>query len=295
MHEFDHGRILVGKLLRGEEVEVRFVNPVAAVCLAAIRDNCSRLKLVGRAQGYARASGLEAAIATGEPQPKPNELLGVNYSPLTRLRLPLDVESCNTTINALFRNRLAEHGEALVGRICKVVGELHDNVTSHSRGSGFSAAQVYRRRLVFGIADSGCGILRAIRRAAPHIVEHGAAISWAFQKGNTGAVVSDSMAQRWEPGASDPYTDYGEELGNHHQGLGLWTLEQLVSDFGGALWLWSGDAVRRRDDRGWVELDPGTTWSGVVIALEIPLNPATDQAVGSYISDDEGLAEDLGL
>jgi hypothetical protein len=103
------------------------------------------------------------------------------------------------------------------------------------------------------------------------------------------------MAQRWEPGAVDPYADYGQEEGNHHQGLGLWTLEQLVSDFGGTLWLWSGNAVRRRTQRGWVAIDPGATWNGVVIALEIPLNPATAGTVGSYISEDEGLAEDLGL
>lgn len=299
MNEFEHARLLLTKLAQNGHVAIRFINPAGAVCLAVMASagRQGMTSFVGRAMGYARASGLESVLLQCAPESQLNEFSGVTYSPLTRLRLPLDVDRCNGTINALFRSRLAAHGSTFVRDLCKVVGELHDNVTSHSRGVGYSAAQVYGHRLIFSIADGGRGLLRAVSRAAPGVSTDAAAICWAFEKGNTGAGAAaiDPFAQRWAPGAYDAEADIGEEQ-NHHQGLGLWELEQLVTRCGGRLWVWSGSAARSLSADGWVDIDPGLEWRGVAITLELPLHLDGERAVDTYDqASDAELAKELGL
>lgn len=279
--------------------EVRFVTPILSVCLASqaargAKGSSPSINFAGDSDSYARNTGLSDAMrGCWKPTMTSGGLLGVSYSPLNQLARAVDVERCNSVINTLFRHRLAGR---LASGICKVVGELHDNVASHARGAGFSAAQVYGgSELTFAIADSGCGLLTNAKRVGGATTD-AEAIVWAFGKGNTSArKVADPWAQRWAPGTSDPQVDDGAEE-NAHQGLGLYQLEQLVMQSGGSLWVSSGAAQRLMRDGAWQGecSDSPVRWQGLAIEVCLPLESGLKSPT-PYTEGLGDLASELGL
>jgi hypothetical protein len=149
---------------------VSFVSPVVSAVLAAAATfpgKVREVELLGECRTYADTTGLSEALR-GEPIPvgQTGALHGRTYSRLTRLSNHNEVDVCNSVIGDLLHRQFpSQENKTFVNAVLKVVGELHDNVASHARGVGFSAAQVYTnrpaggQRVEFAIADRGCGML----------------------------------------------------------------------------------------------------------------------------------------
>ncbi len=296
MHFESALRVLAKLDNSGGLVQVDWVSPVVSSLLAALslqkRDEIYRIRFSPECQGYAENIGLLSILdGDSEPISVRGNKCGETYSPLASLAFHSEVERCNSTVNGVFRKALGT--TALVKAVCKVVGELHDNVASHAKGKGYSAAQIYRPSsapdsLEFAIADSGCGFLSNARRTDRSICTDEQAIRWALTKGTTSATPADPFAQRsledWDLRADD----------DAHQGLGLWLLRTLVKRTDGRLWVMSGNAqylLDRNTDRSGV---CARHWPGVVIELEIPVN--SKELVSDYdIKDLSLLAEELAI
>jgi hypothetical protein len=251
MHNRDAVHI-VNLAQRGVVSQVRFISPIVSALVAAeslMNPTIRNLRFSSDANAYAANNGLLATIAGQYEPPVRGGLQGKTYSQLTRLQTPEDVDFCNGIVADLLYNQLGtDHFAA--AQLAKIVGELHDNVISHAGGAGFSSAQVYqqrdgKKRIEYGIADVGCGILYNASRAGAAVTGEAEAIKWALQKGTTSGQV-DGWAQRlpWDAGSS-PYPDRTDTTytDNHHLGLGLFELGQLVRGCGGHVWIWSGTGM----------------------------------------------------
>lgn len=225
---------------------------------------------------YARTLGLDEALR-GEAPPK-TPAKGHTYSSLARLDVEEHVEACSEVINDFVYDQLAAHPE-LAGHIGRVVGELHDNVASHSAGIGFSVAQYYRRQLELAIVDNGCGMLHNVSRTSRSIRDDESAIRWCLVRGNTTGVVDD-MAQWLPPDAiASPYP---KSVGvrrkeNNHLGEGLWQLAELVRETRGELFIWSGNSRGTINESG-DRFEPAPRWPGVAIEVTLPVVDGTAKA-----------------
>ncbi len=162
----------VSQLLRmlGRPVpRVGFLRPLDTVAIA-VRKATNQLGSVvfeGNAGSYAHTVGL-LSVLDDSPEPELGRSAeGKTYCRLNRLERPHDVDFSTEVIARLLDTHLGS-GFPDVQDICKVVGELHDNIVSHARGLGYSAAQVYthprHREVQIAVADGGHGLLRSVLR-----------------------------------------------------------------------------------------------------------------------------------
>lgn len=299
---------LWSRIDRGEQIEVRFIQPVIATFLACARIARPQMHVNFRPDKpgldeYAERSGLSDALAgnfaaLGSPR---GGNQGVTWSALTTLWHHAEIEACNQTINDLLFAQLSGMPAGAMNSLARVVGELHDNIASHASGRGFSAAQFYPAnhghppRLELSVADAGQGFLRNVKRVHPTIRDHADAIRWCLKKGNTAALQNDSPTPSTD--WNDPYAETEGVSGqrDHHMGWGLWLLSELVRSTHGELWIWSGDASYTISHDGSEVISPAyLPWSGVVINLtffpdSISARTAADSA------KIQALAEELGL
>jgi len=204
---------------------------------------------------------------------------GVNYSTLTLLDLPEATDKATGHINNCIRRLLpdSEH-EEFISQLCDVVGDLHDNVWSHGRSSGVSMAQKWRtidhheHYLEFALADCGLGFKAELSRVGNDCESDQHAIEWCIQEGNSTKKqkITDDFAQRM-PGdiIDNPLPGIGtpQENDNHHMGLGLAKLIQLVQKYHGELWLASGTDMLIIDSNGKQRYENvGFSWKGVALA-----------------------------
>lgn len=301
-------------MIRGEgrTVPVGWLSPVIVTMIAAeaVRDSRlreqinERISLRPEQKSYADNCGLQAVLDGEYVAPSLTGLQGLTYSQLTRLSSSHEVEACNAVINNLFYEQLAEHGGEFVGLLCKVVGEMHDNVASHAWGVGFSSAQRYEKVrgdvIQFAIVDSGIGMLRNVKKVVPGVSTDEQAIDWCLQRGNTTAA---SKGDGWEQRLPEDslFSPYPPTVGtvngdNHHQGLGLWHLQEIVRAAGGSFWVASGAGqcryLARADGPSYDSMEP--FWQGVAIEVELPV-PRVTTANAARRAALEGLAERLGL
>ncbi|MDW0359013.1 hypothetical protein Q8G38_06745 [Halomonas venusta] len=213
---------------------------------------------------------------------------GTRYSPMQMLETPQDVDRATTVTTSCIR----QHVENLpgVGKLCDVVGELHDNVRAHANGAGFSMALIWRHMggpedvIEFAITDAGQGFLRECRRrGVPEVDDHQSAIDWCLRpRHSTKDRDQDEFSQQIaEDAIGNPFVN-GVEVhprydGNHHQGLGLAHLMNLVRTYQGDLWVASGDNVlisnentRSYSEFGIYEAIP--YWQGVAIACKLKIS-----------------------
>lgn len=296
----------------GPPAHVGFLSPIIVTMLAAeaaheprlgyrLRD---RILFQAAQKSYAANCGLQAVLDGKYVPPSLPGLQGLTYTPLTRLVSGHEVDACNAVINNLFYEQLGENGAEFIRVLSKVVGEMHDNVASHSRGIGFSSAQRYERGdgdvIQFAIVDSGVGMLRNVTAVAPAVTSDEQAIDWCLQRGHTTAASQgDGWEQRLpEDSVVSPYPPtVGTVTGdNHHQGLGLWHLQEIVRAAGGSFWVASGAGQCRylagADGPSYDSLQP--FWQGVAIEVEMPVPRAT-AGITARRAALEGLAERLGL
>ncbi len=311
----DHNAAL--RLLRsirsdGPPIPVGFLSPIIVTMLAAEAAHAPRLGYPLRERisfqpaqkSYAANCGLQAVLDGQYIAPSSAGLQGLTYTRLTRLVSGHEVDACNAVINDLFCELLSENGGDFIRVLNKVVGEMHDNVASHSRGIGFSSAQRYERGeghvIQFAIVDSGVGMLRNVTPVAPAVTTDERAIEWCLQRGNTTAA---SKGGGWEQRLPEDslFSPYPQAVGtvtgdNHHQGLGLWHLQEIVRAAGGSFWVASGAGqcryLARADGPSYDSLE--TFWQGLAIEVELPV-PRVTTANAARRAALEGLAQRLGL
>ena len=302
------------RAIRGDglTVPVEWLSPIIVTMLASATASDSHLRerlrerilLKQDQKTYAVNCGLQTVLDGQYVSPSLTGLQGSTYTRLTRLASAYEVDACNAVINNLFYEQLVDNGGEFIRVLSKVVGELHDNVASHARGVGFSSAQRYRRAggdvIQFAIVDYGVGMLRNVKNVAPSVTTDAQAIDWCLQRGNTTAATEgDGWEQRLpEDSMFNPYpqtvrTTIGD---NHHQGLGLWHLREIVGAAGGSFWVASG-AGQCRYLAGaatpfYDSLKP--SWQGVAIEVELPV-PQWTRANAERRAVLEGLAGRLGL
>jgi hypothetical protein len=279
------------QLLRAssQPVSIPFITPILSVMLGAmtILDrafNRNRLRLNPDIEDYARTNGLMDIIdrvTTVNPSVGGN-LWGKTYSKVTQLARHDEVDGCNATVNSLFRQQLGGYSKSVVSQLCRVVGELHDNVASHARGGGFSCAQVYsqggRAEVQFAVADAGCGMTYNVNGAMGGNLSDREAISWCLMDGHTTAICHDEWTQRLpEDTIATPCSGvFSTRTDDHHLGLGLGHLVKLVNSTKGELWILSGNGEYLLEPSGEHFRDTRMNWQGVAIEFSIPVVSAGD-------------------
>ncbi|WP_127958763.1 hypothetical protein [Serratia microhaemolytica] len=239
---------------------------------------------------YMSAINLFGAIWGEDNYTKKRLNVGENYSLVTPLINVESVDDATSTINSCIRKLVLEGKTASVqgvDELTKVIGELHDNVWSHGKSTGFSFAQrsaVPNTKheeyyIEFSLADCGCGFLGELKRAGiPSIETHQEAIEWCIQENNSSkhADRQDDWAQRLPLGHIGGNT-FGKgvaikEKDNNHQGLGLYHLMQLVKKYSGELQLATGNVCleAQGDKVSYEALD--SEWKGVAISCRFKIN-----------------------
>lgn len=202
---------------------------------------------------------------------------GRNYSPIVRLDSVEHVDQATTEIGSCIQNMLDHSGSSGLSKLLNVIGEVHDNVWSHGKSTGFSMAQIYidpdlqQKFIEFTLADEGLGFLREMKRAGKDIASHKDAIDWCIQEGNSTKHANDenSWLQRvpMDLLGDNPMGEFGGDVeDNHHQGLGLFHLIELVQSFNGELYLVSGDTALHIKNNQKFYLSLNCEWRGVIIS-----------------------------
>ncbi len=173
-----------------------------------------------------------------------------------------------------------------------MVGELHDNVASHSGGYGFSAAQKLQDRLHFAIADNGVGMPTRVRDAGMTDLTDVEPVSWCLERGNTTAKsAEDPWAQRLpEDSIFNPFPDSVTTVQNddNHMGEGLWQLRELVRNMQGNISISSGKAFLSAREHSLQSANSPYTWSGVAISFTLRV-----QDVGGLTSERQEALDSL--
>ncbi|OCH26236.1 hypothetical protein A6E13_20015 [Aliivibrio fischeri] len=219
---------------------------------------------------------------------------GINYTPITQLCSAEATDDVTASINSCLRHFTGYiEGDVPDGlsQLSHVVGELQDNVWSHGYSTGFSMAQKSAVPqtdrsdfyLEFAIADKGLGFLEEVRRsgkAREHNLQSDEdALLWCIQEGNSTKHANDidEWAQQLPPEHIGD-SPYGGGIGssyevNHHQGLGLAHLVELVEKFQGKLTIASGLAILNINENGEREIKTlDSPWKGVAIACRFKLS-----------------------
>ncbi len=213
---------------------------------------------------------------------------GLSYSPLMLLDDPNKTDSATSTINSCIY-RLLKNNSSYVNELCEVIGELHDNVWSHGQGLGFSIAQYYQKsnRIEFAIVDCGKGFLRELNSAnVPGINNHEDAIRWCITRGNSSKKFKEEFDDGWGQWVPEDITYSSNAFAqakipqvssrdeNHHEGLGLAKLVDLVKNTRGNLQIISGDTIldiqNGSDEEKYCRIP--YPWNGVIIGCSIPTN-----------------------
>lgn len=202
---------------------------------------------------------------------------GTTYSPIIRLDSMEHVDQATTEIGSCIRTMVAHNESIGISRLIDVIGEVYDNVWSHGKSTGFSMAQIYtdlqttQRFIEFTLGDKGLGFLREMRRAGKSVCNHEDAIEWCIQEGHSTKHANDEdpWLQRIpiDLVGQNPMGSFGGEINeNHHQGLGLFHLINLVESFNGELYLISGNIALHIKNKQRIYLTLPNEWQGVIIS-----------------------------
>nr|WP_298411361.1 hypothetical protein [uncultured Halomonas sp.] len=151
---------------------------------------------------------------------------GINYSPVQMLDNTVDFDKAASEIC----NCIRQHVEDLpgIGKLCDVIGELHDNVRAHAEGVGFSMSLNWSSMgkepvIEFAIADAGQGFLRECRRTAVlGVTNDKEAICWCLASRNSTKDIDyeEFSQQQPEDAMGNPYGSGPQTRprhdGNHH-------------------------------------------------------------------------------
>ncbi|MEZ9133072.1 hypothetical protein AB4308_09470, partial [Vibrio breoganii] len=235
---------------------------------------------------------------------------GQYYTPITQLLSVESTDDVTASINSCLRHFTGyTDGDIPEGlaKLTHVVGELLDNVWSHGFSTGFAMAQKtavpYTDRkdfyLEFSIVDKGLGFLEEAKRSGKS-KEHNlntdiCALKWCLKKGNSTKHAND--IDEWVQQLPPEHTGdspYGAGIGanyevNHHQGLGLAHLVELIEKCHGSLVIASGEAMLTIGEDGQrTECNLYNPWKGVAISCKFKLSLLLKEIENT--DDDEVLA-----
>lgn len=184
-----------------------FISPGYIVALAAysrskqiefnnIAFHCEKTK------GYVSAIGLENALGGNDSYPYERKKSGQNYSPLVLLDSSYGTDKATDTINNCIRYLFDNPDiSGFVKDLCDVVGDLHDNVWSHGKSTGFSMAQKWKKPYAtseycfeFALADCGLGFLGELQRVGLLFHDDEESIDWCVKKGNSSKTLMLGMS-----------------------------------------------------------------------------------------------------
>ena len=236
------------------------------------------------AESYLRTIGVyEKLWGMTDNWQRPNK--GYRYATLAKLEDPYAVNAANDQLKSCINSNLP-HDIPPASRTAlnHVIGELHDNVWSHGKSTGFSMAQYYdkKKRIEFAVADLGGGFLSVLQNAGIDAESHTAAIHWCLQEGNSSVKEKQKRMKHDDFIQSLPDDFIGNPMGNsalhceenHHQGFGLAELVKLVKNHHGELEIASGDTVYSIDRTGREDYlqQAVWTWPGVIISCRLYLD-----------------------
>lgn len=224
---------------------------LAAYCRA---NNISfnQLKISENRKSYAETIALEKALNQTDNYPYERKNSGANYSELVLLNSVDDTDKATSTINSCIRHLFnTSELTCFVQDLCDVVGDLHDNVWSHGKSTGFSMAQKWQDCYAqqdcfeFALADCGSGFLKELKRVGLDIENDKEAIEWCVIQGNSSKKQKkiDDWSQRLPTDMTGNPMPNAQivDSENNHMGLGLAKLLDLVNTYQGQLWLASGE------------------------------------------------------
>ncbi|TGM45986.1 hypothetical protein [Leptospira vanthielii] len=213
-----------------------------------------------KVQSFANTIGFNTKIPTNiTPQQVDRPKMGKNYSMIQEITDKDFIDIATGNIAECFESFFSENVYIKSGyrsQVFKTIGELHDNVSSHSGTSGYSIAQICNDNFEFSISDYGKGFLGELKQNLPTlgIDSDAEAIKWCLQKGNTTKgteefdqyLPSDFIGQSPMSGVRHSWrTD-----GSHHQGFGLYLLHELAIKFGGVLEIATGSCYYKLAHNG---------------------------------------------
>lgn len=262
------------------------------------------------AKRYASAIALNKALEGVDNYQYKRKNSGINYCELVHLENELETDRAAQTINSCIRDLFWDEDNGLslfVKDLIAVVGDLHDNVWSHGKSSGFSMAQKWKKRgpkegqfwFEFALADCGLGFLRELRSVGLDIDDDQQAIAWCIEEGNSSKKLSSKQDEWSQKLPADmqgnPIPGIGNVVvsENHHMGLGLAKLVALVYRYKGNLWLTSGKKTLIIEPNGRkVYKNNKQNWQGVAIACRFDTEKAQ-----SYVTqvEDEDIASLIDL
>ncbi len=231
----------------------------------------------GEALDYAKTVAIERALGDPDTYPHSRGGAAINYSPLVLLESPERTDAAAQEIGWVIRKLFAPISPPAGEIVRDLVGDLLDNVWAHGKSTGFSMAQSWfysdeHHEIEFAVADQGIGFLRELQRAEiGNVTTDRDAIEWCIQEGHSTKMrpVND-WSQRLPADASgNPMPGIGRaiESESHHLGLGLAKLIRTVSEFGGELWLASGESMLTIDSTGARRYrNIRVAWDGVAMA-----------------------------
>jgi len=230
---------------------------------------------------YASAIALENALNGKDSYQYERRGSGENYSELVKLDCADNTDKATSTINRCIRNIFSNSDNSeFANDLCNVIGDLHDNVWSHGNSTGFSMAQKWKDYntkeccFEFALADCGLGFLRELTRVGLTFTCDEESIDWCIQKGNSSKNLKDKVKNEWSQRlppdiAGNPIPGIGQPVmsENHHMGLGLAKLIELINNYKGQLWLASGVKTLVIDANGNKSFKNNVQkWQGVALA-----------------------------
>lgn len=294
---------------------VDFVTPLIAVSLLggfkSLNFDANRVVFTANAKSYAENYGLLGGLGLASEFGGNGGGVGLTYCPVQKIGCHDHVNHCNGIVSSLLRSQLSScQNKDLIRATCGVIGEIHDNVASHARGVGYSAAQVYRGKrncIQIAVADTGRGIGDSVRSSGNESftsISDDDALLWCLKRGNTCTKLSPiPVADLIGPQRLDPYSNYNpypENVSvvtedNHHMGEGLYRLTELIRQTGGKTWIWSGKASVLCDNNITTSIPSLHDWCGTLVAIEIPIDAFQTCIVAQSDTKYEDLARRLGI
>lgn len=277
-------------------IHLSFVNPFDTAMLAAfIKKNSISKELIvpdDNVDSYLNTIDFYNLV-WNEPRTNKQWTVGRSYCPLIELSSPEHTDTATTIIGNILERRCGEDAYSVID----VIGELIDNVWSHGKALGYAVAQVSRDDIKFSVVDIGKGFKNVLQEANISGIKSDIdAINWSIQKGHTSKGQEDEWAQflpfdSYENPFSSGVPIKEEE--NHHEGLGLYKLVDLVQKTKGNLSILSGQGLKFISAERELDSELKNHWQGVVIYCTLNIRNIKNALQNSDASDIDAILKEI--
>lgn len=277
-------------------IHLSFVNPFDTAMLAAfIKKNSISKELIipdDNVDSYLNTIDFYNLV-WNEPRTNKQWAVGRSYCPLIELSSPEHTDTATTIIGNILERRCGEDAYSVID----VIGELIDNVWSHGKALGYAVAQVSRDDIKFSVVDIGKGFKNVLQEANISGIKSDIdAINWSIQKGHTSKGQEDEWAQflpfdSYENPFSSGVPIKEEE--NHHEGLGLYKLVDLVQKTKGNLSILSGQGLKFISAERELDSELKNHWQGVVIYCTLNIRNIKNALQNSDASDIDAILKEI--